>query len=335
MSGADMSQGVPKTRAEVKDLQRLRQLFLDAPGRQGLEDYWQDESLLSLYDATYARRIGWKWQAVLAELENRDWTIPRNIRRWLDWGCGSGIASETLIEFVGATLPEEMVFSDRSKKAMHFASQKLASMTSGCRLTTSPPENALATQNDLLLISHVLTELTQSEMDALVNKISHAGVIVWVEPGTPFCSQRLIEVRARLKDKFSIVAPCPQQKSCPLETREGDWCHFFAPPPPIIFQDSFWTTFAKEMNIDLRSLPVSFLVLENNAIAEPMTSKESHRKRLIARPRFLKGHAKAMFCNSNGEATVEDLPQKRFKHEFKKWERDCFFVQLTNDQDSD
>jgi ribosomal protein RSM22 (predicted rRNA methylase) len=330
-----MSQGVPKTRAEVKDLQRLRQLFLEAPGRQGLEDYWQDESLLSLYDATYARRIGWKWEAVLAELESRGWQIPANIRRWLDWGCGSGIAAETLIQFAAGSLPDEIVVSDRSRKAMQFSSQKLAPMVPNCKVTTCLPENAITNQKDLVLISHVLTELPQSGLETLMSRIMHAGVIVWVEPGTPFCSQRLLEVRARLKDTFAIVAPCPHQKSCPLETREGDWCHFFAPPPPIVFQDSFWATFAKEMNIDLRSLPVSFLVLQNNATTGKLPSGLSQCKRLIARPRFLKGHAKAMFCNSQGNATIEDLPQKKFKREFKEWERDCFFVQLTSDQDSD
>lgn len=329
-----MSQGVPKTRAEVKDLQRLRQLFLDAPTRQGLEDYWQDESLLALYDATYARRIGWKWEAVLSELESRDWKIPTNIRRWLDWGCGTGIASETWVRFAETALPDEIVFCDRSRKAMTFASQKLSLIVPECNLKTCPPEQATTGRDDLILISHVLTELSQVELDLLVKRISQAGVIVWVEPGTPFCSQRLVEVRSFLKDEFKIIGPCPHSNGCPLESRAGDWCHFFAPPPPEIFQDSFWANFAKEMNIDLRSLPVSFLVLQNKATADLETINSTPSKRLIARPRFLKGHAKAMFCNSTGMLTQEDLPQKKFKREFKEWEKDCFFVQLTNDQDS-
>ena len=69
-------------------LGRLRKDFLS--GSAGQRDYWQSESDLASYDATFAQRIGWKWDCVLRELTWRGWKPPMG--ELLDWGCGSGIA---------------------------------------------------------------------------------------------------------------------------------------------------------------------------------------------------------------------------------------------------
>ncbi|MBP9903596.1 MAG: hypothetical protein KBH45_19240, partial [Verrucomicrobia bacterium] len=50
-------------------LGRLRSEFL--AGATSGRDYWQSESDLASYDATFAQRIGWKWDYVLAELTRR------------------------------------------------------------------------------------------------------------------------------------------------------------------------------------------------------------------------------------------------------------------------
>ena len=48
-------------------LDRLRAAFLsDASARA--TPYWQTHDTLAAYDATYAERIGWKWDALLREL---------------------------------------------------------------------------------------------------------------------------------------------------------------------------------------------------------------------------------------------------------------------------
>lgn len=330
-----MSLGVSKTRAEVKDLQRLRQLFLEAPERQGLADYWEDESLLALYDTTYARRIGWKWSAVLNELAERRWQPPATIRRWIDWGCGSGIASEVLAEHQSFSHPAEITLSDRSVKAREFSARKISARTKGSIISKSSPENLIVHNTDLMLISHVVTELKSELFEDFLLRIASAGAIVWVEPGTPFCAEKLAQARAKLIEHFDLVAPCPHVLACPLQGSAKDWCHFFATPPSEIFQDSFWTQFAKEMNIDLRSLPVSFLVLQRKSQQIALETYSSGKKRLIARPRFYKGCAKVLLCRADGTADVEQLEQRKYKQEFKDWQKDCFYAEITNDQDSD
>ena len=48
-------------------LDDLRASWLD--GTAGTADYWKTDALLRGYDATFARRIAWKWQWVLADLD--------------------------------------------------------------------------------------------------------------------------------------------------------------------------------------------------------------------------------------------------------------------------
>jgi len=324
-----MTLGVPKTRAEVKDLQLLRQLFLDAPSQQGVQDYWSDDRLLQLYDDTYARRIAWKWDAVLADLGVRGWTPGSSISRIIDWGCGSGVASERYLAHYASVSSAALLVSDRSARARHFTERKLKTQNTNLNISSAPPDTIVTEPSDLVLLSHVLTELTESQFEKLLGSIEKAHCLVWVEPGTPFCSQRLIQVREQLKENFAVIAPCPHQRSCGLINSNKDWCHFFANPPGEIFQSSDWMLFAKELNIDLRSLPVSYLVLQRNKNALAAQSN-----RVIGRPRFYKGHGKFLVCRADG-VKEESLQERNHKADFKTWQKDCFSVQITSAADSD
>lgn len=335
-----MSQGVSKTRYEVKELERLRRLFLEAPNTSGLADYWQDLELLELYDTTFARRIAWKWNSVMTELAHRHWRPPPSIARWIDWGCGTGVASETMIEAFGSQLPSEIVMTDRSARARQFARDKTRMLASSVTIHECAPQDLKISSTDLILLSHVLTELTAEQLRALNSQLALAGAVIWVEPGTPFCSRRLIQMRRELSQSFRIVSPCPHQGRCGVEDSENDWCHMFALPPKEVFQDPQWARLSKELNIDLRSLPTSFLVLESFAAGSSHHSRESseHQKtkkqRLLARPRFYKGHAKVIVCEESGLKQLS-LSEKLHKKEFKQWQKDSFFVEFTSDQDSD
>ncbi|MEI6085322.1 MAG: hypothetical protein WCS70_13625, partial [Verrucomicrobiota bacterium] len=71
-------------------LNRLRAGFL-----AGATDYWRSERDLASYDLTFAQRIGWKWDFVLAELKRLGWQPP--VGPVVDWGCGSGIAGRAFL----------------------------------------------------------------------------------------------------------------------------------------------------------------------------------------------------------------------------------------------
>jgi hypothetical protein len=80
------------------------------------------------------------------------------------------------------------------------------------------------------------------------------------------------------------------------ENAARHWCHQFAAPPPEAFTESPWPRFGEEMGIDLRSLPLSYLVLDVRG-APPLPPGAT---RLIGRPRIEKGRMRLLGCNERG-----------------------------------
>lgn len=263
-------------------LARLRATFLD--GKAGAKDYWHSESDLDSYDQTFGQRIRWKWDYVLAELQRRHWSPPAG--SVLDWGCGTGVASRAFLHHFGNA--DRVVLADRSPLAMRFAAQKLGGISVWLEAKPGPAT--------VMLLSHVLTELAPSVLAELLALVRQATAVVWVEPGTFAVSRQLIALREQLRGEFQLVAPCPHQRGCGLLAagNERHWCHFFAPSPPEVFTHSDWARFGKLAGIDLRSLPVSYLVLDKRPVpsAEPV--------RALGRARAYKAHALVLECVPNG-----------------------------------
>ena len=272
-------------------LERLRAGFL--AGNAGSEDYWRSESDLASYDLTFAQRIGWKWDFVLAELKARGWQPPGG--EAVDWGCGTGIASRAVLANFGATAISRVALCDRSPLAMQFAAQCVRRLAPDMPvwLETTPPPSS-----ELLLISHVLTELSAHQEQELVALARSATAVIWVEPGTFDSSRRLIALREQLRDTHRLVAPCPHQQPCGMlaEVNARHWCHFFAPSPPEVFRDGQWARFAKIAGIDLRSLPVSYLVLDKR----PQPELPVGAVRVIGPARLRKGYALVTGCDATG-----------------------------------
>jgi len=308
-----------------KALERMRAAFLH--GTAGTTDYWQTESDLASYDATFAQRIGWKWDYVLEELSRRGWSPPRG--ELLDWGCGSGIASRAFLDHFGADSVSKLNLWDRSSLAMSFAAKRArekypdlevsvglgrfsASELAIHEPTPNPSSggkrtHALAATVPLpggvrggltALISHVLTELTPAQTEALTDLAARATSVIWIEPGTYEASRTLIALRERLRDQFNVVAPCTHQERCGILAPENQrhWCHHFASPPPAVFTDGNWARFATLMGIDLRDLPLSFLVLDKR----PAPLLPSAATRIIGHPRVYKAHALVFACDATG-----------------------------------
>jgi ribosomal protein RSM22 (predicted rRNA methylase) len=149
-----------------------------------------------------------------------------------------------------------------------------------------------------VLVSHVITELSPPALAELVGVASRAAAVVWVESGTSLASHALIRIREALRDTLHPVAPCPQGETCGLvgATHERDWCHQFAVPPAEAFTSAHWARVSRELGIDLRSLPVSFLVLDRRR-PSPLPAGAT---RLLGRPRVLKGRASMLGCSAHG-----------------------------------
>ncbi|MGA2139390.1 MAG: small ribosomal subunit Rsm22 family protein [Verrucomicrobiia bacterium] len=277
-------------RIDWKALERLRGAFLDDTA--GVQDYWRSERDLESYDQTFGQRIRWKWDYVLKELKGRGWLPPRG--EVVDWGCGSGVATRAFLEHFAFDSASRFVFWDRSLLAMRYAARTARDVIASLDVwLDKPPDRAFGT----LLLSHVLTELSADQVDALVALAAHATAVIWVEPGTYETSRRLIALRERLRGPFQVVSPCTHQAACGMLTPENErhWCHHFAPSPPEVFMDGNWARFARLAGVDLRSLPLSFVVLDKRP-QEPRVNAV----RVIGRPRVYKAHALLLGCDSPG-----------------------------------
>ena len=290
-------------------MDRLRETFL--AGRPSGVPYWQSAGDLANYDFTYAQRIGWKWDAVLRELQSRGWFPPA--APLLDWGCGSGVASRCVLDAFGAERFEALRLFDQSPLAMDFAAQAARRRFPSLRI--EPVDSAWLARAEsigVLVISHVLNELNEAAGHALRQVIDRAQAVLWVEPGAFADSRALIAMREALRGQFLVVAPCTHQAVCGMlaPDNERHWCHHFAAPPSGIMGDANWVRFAQRAGIDLRSLPYSFLVLERRGLREPAPGALPEGwSRVIGAPRVYKGFAKLLSCQ---EAGVQELElQKR------------------------
>lgn len=322
-----------------KILDRLRDRFLN--GVKDGTSYWQSLDDLAHYDATYARRIGWKWDAVLAELQLRGWR-PTS-RSILDFGCGSGIASRRLIRAFGPPAFDELLLWDRSPLAIDYAEEAAARDFPSLSIAAATP-GLLDGQAPLglLVISHVLNELSESDLMQLRRLLLRASAILWVEPGTRETARGMQLIRDELRSTFDIVAPCTHANRCPLNTPENErhWCHFFAPPPQEIFADGNWVKFGQRAGIDLRSLPYCFMALQNrgriggtisahstdtaNAPSHspipPLSGSGKALSRVIGRPEILKPYARLLDCSSAGVRELL-IPKRKAPILYKRIDR--------------
>jgi ribosomal protein RSM22 (predicted rRNA methylase) len=298
--------------SDLAVLRRLRARFLAGDAAAG--DYWDSREDLALYDETFAERIGWKWDAVLRELECRQWR-PQS-RNMVDFGCGSGVASRRVLEAWPGQFAT-LTLHDRSLTAMKYAAEQVRNAAGPVQVHTAQAVTSLP-YDTVLVVSHVLNELPPETLSRLLHLAGQAREILWVEAGAHAESRRLIaEVREPLLavGTHHVVAPCTHQAACGMrvEVNAPHWCHSFARVPSEAFQSGRWTEFSRELGIDLRALPYSFLALERVDLAAKTASGCS---RIIGRPREYKGYSKILSCQAEG--VTEFTLQKRDDPELLK-----------------
>jgi ribosomal protein RSM22 (predicted rRNA methylase) len=292
---------------EIRTLVRLRDGFLS--GNAGAFEYWQCARDLELYDRTFAQRIGWKWEAVLGELSLRGWEPSHDIL--VDWGCGSGIASRTVISHWPGRFGCVHLL-DRSPLALAHAGLRLRETAPKVAQRVEDFETAL-TKGAVLLVSHVLTELSDEQLSRLLRQAETAGALIWVESATHANARRLVEtVRERLVKTggWTVVAPCTHSAPCPMlhPGQERHWCHHFARVPSEVHQDRGWRELSKKLGLDLRALPYTFLAMERREASETYRGGRVF-SRIIGEPREFKGHLKVLSCDRSG--IFEKVLQKR------------------------
>ena len=284
----------PLSSLDWSALDRLRAIFL-ARNAAGAGPYWQNHDTLAAYDATYAERIGWKWDALLRELRLRRWTPPAGTALF-DFGCGSGVAGRRVLAAFGAAHFSSLALTDHSPEAVAFAAARAREIIPGLKVQTTP----VPPEPYTLLVSHVWNELDEPARASLLALAENAACVLWLKPGTHADSRALAAVRDRLRPAgHRIVAPCTHRENCPLflETNTRDWCHFFAEPPPGVQNDPDWVRFAQRAGVDLRSQAYSCLVLDRET-APALPAPDAAR--LVGRPEVFKPYARFLACDAAG-----------------------------------
>ena len=277
------------------------------------ENYWLTPRDLELYDLVFAARIGWKWNAVLRSLTHIGWKPQSD--KMIDWGCGTGVASRQVTVWSDI---QQVTLVDQSPLALHFAQREL---NKSHIATQVQAPGSVFSPKSLLLLSHVLGELSDKEAEELAYQASVVDEIIWVEPGSHDISRKLSQIRSILIEAgHHLIAPCVHALSCPMlpTEQERHWCHFFAPPPSEIFQSAFWNEVSHQLGIDLRSLPYSYLACSRYHVP----SWEIDAERVIGHPRSYKGYGKLFCCSTSGlhERTLQkrenpDLFKRLMKHQ--------------------
>ncbi len=286
-------------------------------GRSADEDapkYWRDRRDIELYDQVYAARIGWKWDAVLSEIEARH-GLPEP-KTMVDWGTGTGIATRKALGKMPSI--EAVTLFDRDSTVLAFAKASIIEAFPNVQVeaVTEPP----APGADLAVASHVLDELDDDGVAALRATLEGAGHVIWVEPGSKKTSRQLTELRDTFLDAYQVLGPCVHQAKCGMATpdHQGDWCHLFAKAPAEVHTTGEWSEIHRELRIDLRSLPYSFLALRRKDLG--LSVPEQEGARLLQRPRFQRGRVLLDLCDADSvrEAQMLQRTDKAFFKELKK-----------------
>jgi SAM-dependent methyltransferase len=290
---------VPPSHDLLARIARLRELFLAEDRGGALADYWRAPADVAAYDAVLGARIGWKWDAALAECQDRGWARSDG-ERIVDFGCGSGVAARAYAQRFGAG---RVRLVDRSRTAAQWAADALRAACPA--VPTQAASDAGNEPPDVLLVSHVLGELDAAGEQRLEALARRSRRVLWVEPGSKALARRLSALRDRLTDAFAVQAPCPHQGPCPALASPGDWCHFFAPPPASVFTDSDWAHYGRALGIDLRALPYAFVALvRRDAAAAPAPPSPPPPHRLLGRVDVGKHDASAQACTAAGLTTL-------------------------------
>jgi SAM-dependent methyltransferase len=308
---------------ELDYLRRLRATFVAFEDRHGeAAAYWESAEELALYEETFAQRIGWKWDAVLDELVRRA-RLPGGASV-LDWGCGTAIAARRYLAARAASGAGKGVqrvhLWDHAPEAVAFARERLREEYPGVELPETRP-GELPEDLDVLLVSHVLDELGEEELAALGAAIERAAAVIWVEPGSRGTSRRLGEQRERHLATHRVLAPCTHQAACGVLALGASWCHSFARPPRKVFTEGLWSEFGRELGIDLRSLPYSFLALARRGASPLAEDGPGPGARLLGRPYLTRGKAEFELCDASGVASVDFLQRtdKALYKSFDDW----------------
>ncbi len=164
---------------------------------------------------------------------------------------------------------------------------------------------------DLVIASYVLSEIPESARFSLIEALWNItnDTLLIVEPGTPVCFARVLEIRDLLLSKGAyIVAPCARANPCPLSG--GDWCHFAC------------RVARSKTHRYLKSGDVPYEDEKFTYMAFSKRSERRARARVLRHPIINEGHITLKLCSEEGfrESRITKSQKELYKKARKaKW----------------
>lgn len=243
---------------------------------------------------------------VLASAADAAAMVPR---RLIDLGAGPGTAT-----LAAASTWRSIVRADLVERNPHLA--ELAGRLVGSigieahhvpvdvRLRADP--SGIDGPSDTLVVaSYVLVEQSDADAQRIVeNALSRpCGMLVLVEPGTKRGFDRILAARRSVAAAgWTIAAPCPHGRKCPLP--EYDWCHFTVRLP------------RRRMQLDVKSARVPFEDEPFSYIVAVPGHAGSRAGRILSSPRVTKGEVCLSLCTEQG--LVQDRVARRDKDRYRR-----------------
>ncbi|MCM2390989.1 small ribosomal subunit Rsm22 family protein [Streptomyces albipurpureus] len=152
---------------------------------------------------------------------------------------------------------------------------------------------------DLITMSYVLNELTETDRTAVVTEAARAAqAVVIVEPGTPDGYDRIIQAREVLvKAGLTVAAPCPHSAACPI-VPGSDWCHFAA------------RVSRSSLHRQVKGGSLAYEDEKFSYVAATRFTPEPVAARVIRKPQIRKGLVLLDLCEKGEELTRENVAKR-------------------------
>ncbi len=217
----------------------------------------------------------------------------------LDLGAGPGTvlwaASEVFGRLKQATLVErDQGLIDLGKKLAAAGGLKAEWLKN----TLTSAEQTFNKHN-LAVFSYSYGELSRDKRLQLLESVwDSVETLVAIEPGTPRGYETILEVRTALIQKGGkIVAPCTQDKPCPMQGK--DWCHF-----SVRLERSVLHQNVKEAYRGYEDEKFSYVIFSKVNVPLP-------ENRIVRHPMKHSGHVNLSLCTQEGTLINETVSKKQ------------------------
>ncbi|WP_058185344.1 small ribosomal subunit Rsm22 family protein [Terracidiphilus gabretensis] len=222
----------------------------------------------------------------------------------LDLGSGAGAASwaiaETFPQIATITQadPSQPLLTLSRSLAQHASSVALRNAT---QLTTDLNRNLPDNSADLVVLSHVLSELPYEQAQSLFVAAWAlcSGALILVEPGTPAGFGQILAARFILGGGGAhILAPCAHQRGCPILS--PDWCHFAQR-----IERPRSHRFLKSADLPYEGEEFSYIIFVREPYFMPATEP-----RILARPQKARTSITLKLCQPDSSANLVTISRR-------------------------